>query len=783
MLKLVFLAPDNFSMAVYRFCFTVLFLFLVVQIEAQQVYTISGNVKDSKTGEDLIGATVFIKETGKGTSTNAYGFYSLSVPAGRYKLTAQYVGYAPQEQEVQISGPVKVNFTLSTRVSELGEVVVVSQRKNENIVQTQMGIQKFDAVEIKNISVLFGEKDVLKTIQLMPGIKSAGEGSSGFNVRGGATDQNLILLDESTVYNASHLMGFFSVFNSDAIKSVSVYKGNEPAIYGGRLSSVLDIRMNDGNSKKFGVSGGIGLISSRLTIEGPIVKDKGSFIISGRRTYADLFLRLSNNSDYKSADLYFYDLNAKGNYQINDKNRIFLSGYFGKDVLGIDAFGINWGNSTGTLRWNHILNNGLFSNTSLILSNYIYKIHIDEGVKLNILSRIQDYGIKQDFELCPGKDNSVKFGFNTIYHKIIPGTVTASEDIGFKNLSNKYTWENAVYFSHQFNAFHGLNIEYGIRFTTFSLLGPGSFYSYDSIGNTTDTTKYGSGKFVKSYFNFEPRVSVNYVIDDQNSIKASYARNVQNLHLLSNSTSGNPTDQWIPSSNNVKPEIADQVSLGYYKNFADNKYEFSLETYYKKLQNQIDYRDGAEISLNETAESQILFGRGRAYGLEFYLRKKTGRFNGWISYTLSRSERKFDGINSGHYFPARQDRTHDISVVGIYELNKKWTFSATWVYYTGNAVTFPTGKYQVDGKTMWLYTERNASRMPAYHRLDLSATWVVKKTDKTELSWAFSVYNAYGHDNAYSISFRDNESDPSKTEAVQTTLFKFVPAATFNFKF
>ncbi len=765
------------------FCFILLVFCLSFPVYGQQIFSISGSVKDANTGEDLIGATVIIKESGKGSSTNAYGFYSLSVPAGRYRIVAQYLGYAPQEQEVDVSGSLKVNFRLTTLVSELGEVIVVSRRKNENVVQNQMGIQKFDAVEIRNVSVIFGEKDVLKTIQLMPGVKSAGEGSSGFNVRGGTSDQNLILLDESTVYNASHLMGFFSVFNSDAIKSVSVYKGNEPAIYGGRLSSVLDIRMNDGNSKKFGVSGGIGLISSRLTFEGPIVKDKGSFIISGRRTYADLFLRLSNNKDYKSADLYFYDLNAKGNYQINDKNRIFLSGYFGKDVLGIDAFGIDWGNSTGTLRWNHVWKTGMFSNTSLIFSNYVYKIHIDEGVKLNILSRIQDYGIKQDFELCSGKDNSIRFGFNSVYHKIIPGTVTASEEIDFTNLSNKFTWDNAAYFSHQFNISHNVNIEYGARFTVFSLLGPGSFYSYDSNGNTTDTTKYSSGDFVKTYFNVEPRLSFNFILNDRNSIKASCARNTQNLHLLSNSTSGSPTDQWIPSSNNVKPEIADQVSLGYYRNFADNNYEFSVETYYKKLYNQIDYRDGAEISLNETAESQILFGKGRAYGLEFYLQKKTGRFTGWISYTLSRSERKFDAINDGHYFPARQDRIHDISIVGIYELNKKWTFSATWVYYTGNAVTFPSGKYEVDGKTMWLYTERNASRMPAYHRLDLSATWVLKKTDRTESSWAFSLYNAYGHDNAYTITFRDSKSDPSKTEAVQTTLFKFVPAATFNFKF
>ncbi|MGE0079629.1 MAG: TonB-dependent receptor plug domain-containing protein [Bacteroidales bacterium] len=678
----------------------------------------------------------------------------------------------------------RLDFSISEKVNELEAVVISSQRKNENVVQTQMGVQRLEAKEIKSIPILFGEKDILKTIQLTPGVKSSGEGSSGFYVRGGASDQNLILLDEATVYNASHLMGFFSVFNSDAVKNISIYKGNEPSEYGGRLSSVLDIKMNDGNNKSFGVAGGIGLISSRLAIEGPLVKDKGSFIVSARRTYADLFLKLSSNSDYNSAKLYFYDLNAKANYQINSKNRLFLSGYFGRDELGISSFGIDWGNSTATLRWNHLFSDRLFSNTSLIFSNYVYKINVDMGDEMNIISRIQDYGIKQDFQFFSSENYTVKFGFNSTYHRIIPGAVTAaSDDINLKDLSNKYSWENAFYVSHEYKINKNLNVEYGTRFSIFSLLGAGDFYSYDKDGNTIDTAKYNSGQFVKTYYKLEPRLSVNYVVNEKNSIKASYARNVQNLHLLSNSTSGNPTDLWIPSSNNVKPEISDQVSLGYYRNFSDNKFEFSAEAYYKKLQNQIDYKNGAEINFNENVESQILFGKGRAYGLELFFKKKTGRFNGWISYTLSRTERKFNEINNGSWYPAKQDRTHDISIVGIFELSKRWTLSATWVYYTGNAVTFPSGKYEIDGKTMWLYTDRNANRMPAYHRLDLGATWVAKKTDRFESSWAFSLYNAYGHDNAYTITFRDNESDPTKTEAVQTTLFKFIPSVTYNFKF
>jgi hypothetical protein len=761
------------------------FIFILPSTFAQQRFTISGYIRDAKTGEDLIGATVTIKELPtNGSVTNAYGFYSITLPSRGYQITAQFVGYAAKSQQIDLTKSVKIDFTLEEKVNELNEVVVTGQRKDENVTRTMMGVQKLDIKEIKSIPVLFGEKDVLKTIQLLPGIKSAGEGSSGFNVRGGASDQNLILLDEAGVYNASHMMGFFSVFNSDAIKDISVYKGNEPAEYGGRLSSVLDIKMNDGNDKKFGVSGGIGLISSRLNIEGPIVKDKSSFMISGRRTYADMFLKLSNDTSLNKAKLYFYDINAKANYRINDKSRIYLSGYFGKDVLGFGStFGINWGNTTGTVRLNHLFSDRLFSNTSLIFSNYNYKIFINSGVELNIISRIQDYGLKQDFQFYGNENSSLKFGFVSMYHKIIPGAITTSSDVDMKSLTNKNAWENSIYISHQYRFSDKLSIEHGYRLTQFSLLGPGNFYTYDADGDTKDTAKYSSGQFVKTYFNLEPRTTLNFVINQQSSVKGSYSRNVQNFHLLSNSTSGSPTDLWIPSSNNVKPEIADQLALGYYRNFKDNLYEFSSEIYYKKLQNQIDYKDGAELNFNDKVESQILFGKGRAYGLEMFFKKKYGRFNGWVSYTLSRTERKVDGINNGNYYPAKQDRTHDISIVGMFEVNKRWSLSATWVYYTGNAVTYPSGKYQIDGKTMYLYTDRNANRMPAYHRLDLGATWIKKKTDKFESSWTFSLYNAYGHDNAYTITFRDSKTDASKTEAVQTTLFKFVPSFSYNFKF
>jgi hypothetical protein len=545
---------------------------------------------------------------------------------------------------------------------------------------------------------------------------------------------------------------------------------------------VVDIKMNDGNNQNFVVSGGIGLISSRLNIEGPIVKDRGSFTLSARRTYADLFLKLSSDSLTKQARLYFYDINVKANYRINDKNRVFLSGYFGKDVMGLgSSFGLDYGNATGTLRWNHLFSEKMFSNTSFVISNYNYNIGVDINNNLNIVSRIQDDNVKQDFQYYINPDNKIKFGLNSTYHTIVPGAITTNTNS--INLTNKYAWENAIYASHEIKLSDKLSTEYGLRLSSFSAVGPGDFFTYDADGNTIDSTHYASGKFAKTYFNLEPRLSVTCILNDKSSIKASYDRNTQNLHLISNSTSSNPTDLWIPSSKNVKPEIGDQVSLGYYRNFDDNKYEFSTEVYYKNSQNQIDYRDGAQLNFNDNVESQLLYGKGRAYGIEFYMKKSYGRLNGWFSYTLSRSEKKFVGINNGRFYPATQDRTHDISIVGMYTLSDKWSLSGTWVYYTGNAVTFPSGKYNVDGKVLNYYTERNGYRMPAYHRLDVGATYINKKTDKFESSWTFSIYNLYNRANAYTITFRTDPDDLTRTQAVQTTLFKIVPSISYNFKF
>ncbi|MBS1667042.1 MAG: TonB-dependent receptor [Bacteroidetes bacterium] len=755
---------------------------------SQTKHTISGTIRDKSSGEVLIGATALLleKPTIAGTS-NSYGFFSLTAPDAEYSLVFSFAGYQPDTIKINLNRDIEQLVKLAPQSTTLQQVIVSAQKRNLNVTGALMGVQKLTMQEINNVPVLFGEKDILKTLQLLPGIKSAGDGNSGFFVRGGAADQNLMLLDEAVVYNPSHLLGFFSTFNSDAIKDVTVYKGGMPAEYGGRLSSVVDIKMNDGNNQHFAGSGGIGLISSRLNLEGPIVKDQGSFTVSARRTYADLFLKLSKDSSVNKNSLYFYDLNLKANYKLGKKDRVYLSGYFGRDVLSFaNTFGIKWGNSTATARWNHVFNSKLFSNTSFIYSNYNYVINISaNNNNINIVSQIRDYSLKEDLQYYINPANVVKFGVDLIHHTFSPGVINASQTSSYNslNLPKKYDLESAAYISHEWSPSERFHLVYGLRLSVFSVFGPGNFYTYDSNGNTLDTATYGSGKVVKNYINPEPRFSASWMIDDNSSFKFSYTRNVQNLHLLSNSTAGNPTDLWAPSSNNIKPEIADQEAIGYFRNFANNKYEFSSELYYKSMQNQIDYKNGAQLVANVNVESQLLYGKGRAYGWEVFFKKKEGKLTGWVGYTLSRTEIKIDGINNGSWYPAKQDITHDVSIVGIFKASKKWTLSATWVYNTGAAVTFPNGKYDVNGQTVFYYTQRNGYRMPAYHRLDLGATLIAKQTKKWESSWTFSVYNAYNHANAYAIIFQNDPNNPSQTQAVQYSLFKIVPSITYNFKF
>ena len=770
-----------------RYFLVVFVLLLHFMGQAQQKYILSGHIRDVATGEDLPGATILVDGVANlGTATNAYGFYSITLLGGKHSVRYQYVGYASQTIDINLTENKKLDIELTEQSFELGNIVVTGERADRNVSSVDMGNIKMSPKEVEKIPIIFGEQDIVKTMQLTPGVKSAGEGNSGFYVRGGGIDQNLILLDEAPVYNASHLLGFFSIFNSEAIREANLMKGSIPAEYGGRASSVFDIKMKEGNLKEYGVAGSVGLISSNLAIEGPIVKDKGSFIVSARRTYADLFLVFSKEQDLQNTKLYFYDLNMKANYKINDNNRIYLSGYFGRDDFGFaDEFGFDWGNATGTIRWNHNFSEKLFSNTSFIVSNYSYDINILGDFEVTIGSQIDDMNMKQDFTWYINPLNTIKFGGNVIYHNIMPGEITVFGNSGInpETISTRKAIEWAAYISNSQSISERLKLYYGLRLALFSNVGPGEFYEFNTDGDLTNTNKINDFEFVKTQGGLEPRLSLNYMLDSKSSLKTSYNRIYQFLHLLSNSTTTTPTDLWLPSSNNVKPQIADQVSAGYFRNFKDNEYESSIEVYYKDLKNQIDYKNGAELVFNSTVEAELVFGRGWAYGAEFMFKRNFGRFNGWVSYTLARTMRQFDEINDGNPFSARQDRIHDLALVGIYDITPKWSLSANWIYYTGNAVTFPSGKYEIDGIVAGYYTERNGYRMPPYHRLDIGLTWQRKKTEKFESAWNFSVYNAYARENAYFIQFRQNKENPAITEAVQFSIFKIIPSVSYRFKF
>ncbi|PKR81658.1 hypothetical protein CW751_03790 [Brumimicrobium salinarum] len=764
--------------------------FCVLNINAQKV-TISGNITDSANGEDLFGAAVVVADMeNTGARTNVYGFYSLTIPAGQHTLIYRSSGYENKTFELNLSKDTLINLelTLTKEVQEIEEVEITSKRTNNNITSAQMEVTRLDPQSIKTIPILFGEQDVMKTLQLTPGIKGGGEGSAGFYVRGGGADQNLILLDESTVYNASHLLGFFSVFNSDAIKDVALYKSGIPAEYGGRASSVMDVRMRDGNNKKFGASGGIGLISSRLTVEGPIVKDKGSFIVSGRRSYADLFLVFAEDETLNNTTLFFYDLNAKANYKINDRNRVYLSGYFGRDKFSLDdQFGFDWGNATGTLRWNHLFNDKLFVNTSLIYSAFDYRFKVSDGNNgFGILSQIRDVNLKQDYNYYLNNNNSLKFGFNAIHHTFEPGKLEAEGDFGFNeiDLDNKYAIEIGAYVQNEQKIGDRWALMYGLRYSGFNYMGEGTAYDFDEAGNVLSTEAYESWESIAYYQGFEPRFSASFIINERNSIKAGYNRIFQYIHQLSNTTTSSPTDVWVPTSNNVKPQIGDQVAVGYYRNFKNDEYQVSVETYYKWLQNQIDYRPNANLLLNGEIEKELVYGKGRSFGVEFQIKKTKGDFTGWFNYTLSRALRTFEDIDNGAEFSARQDRIHDLNLVLTYNINKQFVVSTSFVYYTGDAVTFPSSIYEMDGYEVPYVGKRNGNRFPDYHRLDLGLTYYMKERKHFEHNISFSIYNVYNRENAFSVRFTDSfeGNTTGQTQAVQTALFKLIPSITYNFK-
>ena len=772
--------------------------FFLININAQQQFTISGTITDAKTGESLMGVNIFLKSNPqKGVVSNYYGYYALRLPAGTYTLIFSSLGYEQKEISIDLQKNIKRDIKLSPASETLDKVVISQKSKVRNVHSTVLGTHRLSVKAIENLPVLLGEKDIIKILQLLPGVKPAGEGQSGFYVRGGNIDENLILLDEAPVYNASHLLGFFSVFNSDAIRDVKLYKGHIPARYGSRLSSVLEVRMKEGNNQELHGQGGIGLISSRFTLEAPIVKDKASFLISGRRTYADLLMRaISNDPDVDNTSLYFYDLNVKTNWRINPNNRLFLSGYFGRDVFGFneerDKFGFSWGNTTTTLRFNHIFNSRLFSNTSLIFSDYNYHIKLEEqghtDFFFNLGAGIQDMSLKNDFNYYLNDRHKINFGIDLTHHTLKPSTFKTSErdfELEKLNLTNRYALENALYASDEFSISDQLKIYYGLRYTNFIHLGGGDFSKYDAQGNTEFTKHYDRWQAVKTFHGLAPRVSVSYAFNDVHSVKAAFAKTYQFLHLMSNSSSSNPTDVWMPSGLNIPAQTSYQTSAGYFRNLKDGQLEFSAEIYYKTMQNVVDYKTGTRITLNPEVEKYLLYGQGKAYGLELLLRKKQGRLNGWISYTLSRSLKQFDGINNGKWFSARQDRIHDISIVMNYKLTPRTDLGAVWVYYTGNAVTFPAGFYQINGIEYPYFTERNGGRMPNYHRLDVSITLHNKPGKKFRSSWNFSVYNAYGHLNPYIIYFRQEwETNHTTTlKPKQITLFKWVPSITYNFKF
>ena len=754
-------------------------------------YTVSGYLSDGSSGEKLIGATILVKELGSGTTANLYGFYSITLEEGNYTLIYSYLGFGSITKTIHLDKNQKINLELMPEgVLIDGGVTIEGEKEDRNVSSVEMSVVNMKMETIEKIPALMGEVDVIKAIQLLPGVQTVGEGTSGFFVRGGGMDQNLILLDEAPVYNASHLLGFFSVFNQEAVKDVKLYKGGIPAEFGGRLSSVLDIRMKDGNAKKLAWSGGIGTISSRLTLEGPLVKDKSSFMISGRRTYLDLFLKAAPDEDLRDAQLYFYDLNAKMNYTLDDRNRIYISGYFGRDVLGERRnFKMSWGNATTTARWNHLFNDKLFSNVTLIYTDFDYFLGEPSGSEaFEWTSRIRDYAAKLDFNYYMNPKNTVKFGASSTYHRFKPGTARGlGDETIFQELKqpNYNGLEYSVYISNEQRITPKLTAIYGLRYSLFQNIGSATIYNFDDNYNKIDSTVYARGDIFNSYHGLEPRAGLKYSVTQESSVKLSYNRTRQYLHLASNSTSASPLDIWIPSTPNVKPQIADQLALGYFRNFQDNTFEASAEVYYKEMQNVIDFRDHAQLLLNPRLEGELRFGDAWAYGLELLLKKQKGRLTGWASYTLSRAERKIPEINGGRVYPARYDKTHDLSLVGSYDLSDRWSISANWVYGTGAAVTMPTGRFEYGGMIVPVYSDRNSERLPAYHRLDLAASLQGKRNEsrRWQGEWVFSLYNAYFRKNVYAINFRQDEADPTKTFAEKTYLFGIIPAVTYNFQF
>ncbi len=782
----------------------ILILFISNLGFSQEKFTLSGTISDASSNETLIGVNIIAKDTKLYATTNEYGFYSLTLPKGDYEILISYVGFTTIYEAISLNQNTKRNFSLQESGQELKEVVVTSEKTKANIRKPEMSVNKLSISTIKQMPVVMGEVDVIKSILFLPGVTNAGEGQSGFNVRGGGADQNLILLDEATIFNSSHVFGFFSVFNPDAIKDLKLYKGGIPSKFGGRASSVLDIYQKDGNSKDFHINGGIGLITSRILAEGPIVKDKGSFLVGGRGSYAHLFLKLSDNKN----TAYFYDLNTKLNYKLDKNNSLYLSGYFGRDIFSLNkTFTNTYGNSTLNLRWNHLFNDKLFSNLSLIYSDYYYGLTLD-FIGFNWDSGIKNYNLKYDFKHYLSNDIKLNYGFNGTYYDFNPGTIEPIDEtsnINFKQLDKKYAFEPALYLEAEQKLTDKLAFNYGLRYSFFYRLGNSTVNLYENNqpvvydaetkvyekAKPIGTTYFGKNKTIASFDNFEPRFSAAYELNENQSVKASYNRMVQYLQLVSNTASPTPLDVWMPSDNYIKPQIADQVAVGYFNNFKEDVYTVEVESFYKTIKNRMDYIDGANLIANEAIEQVILNGEMRSYGLEFMLRKNTGNLSGWIAYTLSKSQQKTPGrtadeigINNGEWYRSAYDKTHNLAITGSYKLNEKWNFGANFTLQTGQPVTYPNGQYTYQGITVPSYGIRNKNSLPAYHHLDVAATLTPKssKTKKWKDEWVFSIYNIYSRKNAASISFREN-TETGNNEASRLSIFGIVPSVSYNFKF
>jgi hypothetical protein len=750
-------------------------------------YSVSGYVKDASNGEVLVGATVYVKDIKTGIITNPYGFYSLSLKPGNYEIVYSYIGFNPQIQKIELTANIMMNIELSVKSKDLDEVVITANKPEMNVKRNEMSVEKLDMKRIRQIPALMGEIDLIKAIQLLPGVIPAAEGTSSYCVRGGSADQNLILLDESTVYNASHLMGFFSVFNNDAIKDVKLYKGDIPVSCGGRLASLLEVNMKDGNSKKFSGTGGIGLISSRLTLEGPIGSENTSFVASGRRTYADLFLPLSSNEDIKNNKLYFYDLNLKISHRFNDNNRLYASGYFGRDVFKTDYASMLFGNSTFTLRWNHLYSSKMFSNLSLVYSNYNYKLSMEDGSTNFVWSyNMRDVGAKFDFTYYLYPAFSIKYGIQSVFHKLDPGKfeTTGDNDLGLTIPSN-YSLEHGAYLLFENDITPKLSVKYGVRYSLFQNIGKGTIYNLDSNYDVIDSTVYASGSIFNHYGNWEPRAGIKYEISGNTSIKGNYSRTVQYLQMASTSSAGTPLDMWFSANPNFKPQIADMGAIGIFRNFWGDKLETSLEVYYKEMKNVIDFKDHASTYGNRHLDTELRFGRSTAYGTELMVQFPSTRLNGWVSYTYSHVTRKIATINNGNEYLAPYDKPHTVNIVLNFNLSKRSSFGATWVYASGAPITMPTGRGEIGNVIYPIYSDRNSYRMPDYHRLDLSYTLKCKEKPGRlwHGEWCFSVYNAYARKNAWCIQFLQDKEEPNRTYAEKIYLFSMIPSVTYNFKF